>query len=58
MRIKCKKSTLQAGISIVSKAVAAKTPKPILECILLETKGGELKLTANNLRNIYRMYNT
>ena len=49
MRIKCKKSTLQSGISIVSKAVAAKTPKPILECILLETKGGQLKLTANNL---------
>ena len=49
MRIKCKKSTLQAGINIVSKAVAVKTTKPILECILLEAKGGELKMTANNL---------
>ncbi len=49
MRIKCKKSNLQSGINIVSKAVAAKTTKPILECILLEAKGGELKLTANNL---------
>ena len=49
MRIKCKKNNLQAGINIVSKAVAAKTTKPILECILLEAKGGELKLTANNL---------
>ena len=49
MRIKCNKGTLQAGINIVSKAVAAKTTKPILECILLEAKGGELKLTANNL---------
>ena len=43
----CKISLL--GINIVSKAVAVKTTKPILECILLEAKGGELKMTANNL---------
>lgn len=49
MRIKCKKSTLINGINIVSKAVSTKTTMPILECILLEAKGGELKLTANNL---------
>ena len=49
MRIKCNKAVLQSGINIVSKAVSSKTTKPILECILLEAKGGELKLTANNL---------
>ncbi|MCR5632394.1 MAG: DNA polymerase III subunit beta [Eubacterium sp.] len=49
MRIKCKKSTLLSGISTVQKAVSNKTTKPILECILLEARNGELKLTANNL---------
>ena len=49
MRIKCKKQTLLAGLNTVSKAVATKTVKPILECILLEAHNGELKLTANNL---------
>ena len=49
MRIKCKKQVLLSGINTVSKAVATKTVKPILECILLEAKNGELKLTANNL---------
>ena len=37
------------GLNTVSKAVATKTVKPILECILLEAHNGELKLTANNL---------
>ncbi len=49
MRIKCKKNILQSGINIVQKAVSTKTTKPILECILLEAQGGNLKLTANNL---------
>ena len=49
MRIKCKKNILLSGINTVSKAVSSKTTKPILECILLEARNGELKLTANNL---------
>ncbi len=49
MRIKCKKSSLTAGINIVSKAVSTKTTMPILECILLKAEGGVLRLTANNL---------
>ena len=49
MRIKCKKSILLSGINTVQKAVSSKTTKPILECILLEARNGELKLTANNL---------
>ena len=49
MRIKCKKSELLTGLNIVSKAVSTKAVKPILECILIEAKNGEVKLTANNL---------
>ena len=49
MKIKIKKSNLLDGINIVSKAIATKTAKPILECILIEAKAGRIKLTANNL---------
>ena len=49
MRIKCKKNELLTGLNIVSKAVSTKAVKPILECILIEAKNGEVKLTANNL---------
>ena len=49
MNIKIRKSNLLAGINIVSKAVAVKTTRPILECILIEAKLGKIKLTANNL---------
>ena len=49
MRIKCKKGNLLNGINIVTKAVSGKVVKPILECILLQTENGKLKLTANNL---------
>ncbi|MCR5213532.1 MAG: DNA polymerase III subunit beta [Eubacterium sp.] len=49
MRIKCRKQVLLSAINIVSKAVPSKASKPILDCILLEVKGGILKLTANNM---------
>ena len=49
MRIKCKKSILSEGISIVSKAVSNKTTMPILQCILVEAVGGRIKLIANDL---------
>ena len=49
MNLKIKKSNLLTAINIVSKAVAVKTTRPILECILIEAKNGRIKLTANNL---------
>lgn len=49
MNIRCQKNILLAGINIVSKAVAGKTTKPILECILVEAENGKIRLTANNL---------
>ena len=36
MKIRCLKSDLVKGVSIVSKAVPTKTTMPILECILID----------------------
>lgn len=49
MKISCTQSALQKSVNIVSKAVPGKTPMPILECILLNTADGSLKLTASNM---------
>ncbi len=49
MKIRCNKQFLISGLNIVSKAVSAKSPKPVLECILFEARPDGLKLTANNL---------
>lgn len=49
MKITCTKSNLLNGVQIVSKAVPSKTTMSILECILVDTRGGEIKLTANDM---------
>lgn len=49
MRISCLKNNLLAGINIVMKAVSNKSTLPILECILIEATGGNIKLTANDM---------
>lgn len=49
MKIKFEKSSLLEGINIVTKAVAAKSPKPILECILIESAEDGCRLSCNNL---------
>ena len=49
MKIVCKKSNLLSGVQIVSKAVPSKTTMSILECILIDTRSGEIKLTANDM---------
>ena len=49
MKIICSKSNLLAGVNIVSKAVPSKTTMTILECILIDTTKGEIKLTANDM---------
>lgn len=48
MKIKCQKVDLLNGISIVSKAVPNKSTMSILECILIDTREGEIKLVAND----------
>ncbi|MDY4835282.1 MAG: DNA polymerase III subunit beta [Frisingicoccus sp.] len=49
MKIICSKSELLKGVNTVLKAVPAKTTMPILECILIDTTNGEIKLTANDM---------
>ena len=49
MKIVCMKSNLLTGVQTVSKAVPNKTTMSILECILIDTRNGEIKLTANDM---------
>ncbi len=49
MKMICTKSNLLNGVQIVSKAVPSKTTMSILECILVDTRNGEIKLTANDM---------
>ena len=49
MKLTFHKNDLQNAITIVSKAVPAKTTMPILECILLDATGDEIRLTANDM---------
>ena len=49
MKIKCPKSSLLNGVSIVSKAVPNKTTMSILECILIDATGRDIKLIANDM---------
>ena len=49
MKIRCQKSDIVRGVSIVSKAVPTKTTMPILECILIDATTNIIKLTANDM---------
>lgn len=49
MKLRCSKQDLVKGVNIVSKAVPNKTTMAILECILIDASGDEIKLTANDM---------
>lgn len=49
MRVSCLQENLAKGLSIVSRAVAARSTLPVLGNILLEAKNNELRLAATNL---------
>lgn len=49
MRFTCEKSILQDGISTVQKAVTGKSTMPILNGIVLQTKGNEIILTGSDI---------
>lgn len=49
MKIICSKTNLLNGVNIVSKAVPSKTTMSILECILINTNKGDIRLTANDM---------
>jgi len=48
MKIRCRKSELLNGLNIVSKAVPAKSTMSILQCILVDSTKGQIKLTGND----------
>lgn len=49
MKLVCSKANLLSGVQIVSKAVPSKTTMSILECILIDARGTDIKLTANDM---------
>lgn len=49
MKLVCRKSNLLNGVQIVSKAVPNKTTMSILECILIDATGKDIKLIANDM---------
>lgn len=49
MKMICNKSELLRGVNNVMKAVPSKTTMKILECILIDTTDGIIKLTANDM---------
>ena len=49
MKLVCSKSNLLNGVNIVSKAVPNKTTMSILECILIDATGSQIKLIANDI---------
>jgi DNA polymerase-3 subunit beta len=49
MKVSCLQENLSKGLSIVSRAVAARSTLPVLANILLATDQGRLKLAATNL---------
>ncbi|MBA2362303.1 MAG: DNA polymerase III subunit beta [Chloroflexia bacterium] len=49
MKLSCMQDNLNRGLSVVSRAVSARSTLPILSNILLSTENGRLKLAATNL---------
>ena len=49
MKISCSKSALLSCIQTVIRALPAKSTMSIMECILINTNGGKITLTVNNL---------
>jgi len=49
MNIRCAKERLVEGLHLVGRTVSARTPLPILECILLTADENGVRLTANDL---------
>ena len=49
MKLVLSKSNLLTGVQTVSKAVPNKTTMSILECILVDARGSEIKLMANDM---------
>ena len=49
MRLSCLQENLSRGLTVVGRAIAARTTLPITQNVLLETDDSRLKLAATNL---------
>ena len=49
MKLHFQQADLAESVNIVLKAVPSKTTMPILECILIDSTSGEIRLTANDM---------
>lgn len=49
MKISCLQENLARGLSVVSRAVAARSTLPVLGNVLIATEKGRLKIAATNL---------
>ena len=49
MKLVCSKGNLLNGLQVVSQAAPNKTTMSILECILIDSTEGQIKLTANDM---------
>ena len=50
MKFTCTKNDFNNGINIVLKAVPGKTTMPILECVVIEAKDNQIKMTTNDMQ--------
>ena len=50
MKFTCNKSDMTEAVNIVLKAVPSKTTMPILECVVIEAAGDQIKLTTNDMQ--------
>lgn len=56
MKFSCLQENLSNGLQIVTRAVAVKTPLPILSNVLITTEEGRIKLAATNLETTIVTY--
>ena len=52
MKLHIRQADLSEGVNIVSKAVPSKTTMTILQCILVDASGSNIRLTANDIESI------
>src|SRR4030095_286355 len=49
MKVICNRGALLEALTVTSNVVAARTPKPILQCVKLSAEGNELTVSATDL---------
>jgi DNA polymerase-3 subunit beta len=57
MKVICNRGALLEAITIAGNVVAARTPKPVLQCLKLDAQGNELTVSATDLEVAIRYRN-